>query len=185
MVGVVIDCAITDTKHGRHRIPPPILLRTPLSRRSSPLRTDYLPSRITHIPSLTRPNPRPPTIRKSLLHHKILQTLLRVPLPQFASPTLTCRKLNSEFLSFELRTGAFSAFIDRLTPTTQIMIVIADPTIGIFPLFVSGRWERGFFGERLMVESAATMMNLAVARKHFEKLERWEITDRNGVKGKA
>jgi Ras-related GTP-binding protein A/B len=41
------------------------------------------------------------------------------------------RKLNSEFLSFELRTGAFSAFIDRLTPTTQIMIIIADPTIGI------------------------------------------------------
>ena len=40
------------------------------------------------------------------------------------------RKLNSEFLSFELRTGAFSAFIDRLTPTTQIMIVISDPTIG-------------------------------------------------------
>jgi Ras-related GTP-binding protein A/B len=41
------------------------------------------------------------------------------------------RKLNSEFLAFELRTGAFSAFIDRLTPTTQIMIVIADPTIGL------------------------------------------------------
>jgi Ras-related GTP-binding protein A/B len=40
------------------------------------------------------------------------------------------RKLNSEFSSFELRTGAFNAFIDRLTPTTQILIVIADPTIG-------------------------------------------------------
>ena len=45
-----------------------------------------------------------------------------------------CSKLNSEFMSFELRTGAFSAFIDRLTPTTQIMIVIADPTIGISPV---------------------------------------------------
>ena len=44
------------------------------------------------------------------------------------------RKMNSEFMSFELRTGAFSAFIDRLTPTTHIMIVIADPTIGISPL---------------------------------------------------
>jgi len=79
---------------------------------------------------------------------------------------LSCGKLNSEFLSFELRTGAFSAFIDRLTPTTQIMIVIADPTI----------------------ESAATMMNLAVARKHFEKLEKWETVEssdkskRNGIK---
>jgi hypothetical protein len=39
-------------------------------------------------------------------------------------------KMASEFLSFELRTGAFSAFIDQLTTTTQIMIVIADPTIG-------------------------------------------------------
>jgi hypothetical protein len=36
-----------------------------------------------------------------------------------------------------------------------------------------------------MAESAATMMNLAVARKHFEKLEKWEITERNGVKGKS
>ena len=46
------------------------------------------------------------------------------------------------------------------------MIVIADPTI----------------------ESAATMMNLAVARKHFEKLEKWETVEssdkskRNGIK---
>ena len=40
------------------------------------------------------------------------------------------RKLNSEFMSFELRTGAFSAFIDRLTPTTHVMIVLADPKIG-------------------------------------------------------
>jgi hypothetical protein len=46
--------------------------------------------------------------------------------------------MNSEFMSFELRTGAFSAFIDRLTPTTQIMIVIADPAIGIFPVRNSG-----------------------------------------------
>jgi hypothetical protein len=54
------------------------------------------------------------------------------------------------------------------------MIVIADPTIGT----CLGR-------PCIDVESAATMMNLAVARKHFEKLERWEITDRNGVKGKS
>jgi Ras-related GTP-binding protein A/B len=88
-------------------------------------------------------------------------------------------------MSFELRTGAFSAFIDRLTPTTQIMIVIADPTIGMF-LF-DELWML------MVVESAATMMNLAVARKHFEKLEKWEPSEstekskRNGigVKGKA
>lgn len=85
-------------------------------------------------------------------------------------------------MSFELRTGAFSAFIDRLTPTTQIMIVIADPTIGIPPS-----------GLGVIVESAATMMNLAVARKHFEKLEKWETSEstekskRNGIaiKGKS
>jgi Ras-related GTP-binding protein A/B len=95
------------------------------------------------------------------------------------------RKLNSEFMSFELRTGAFSAFIDRLTPTTQIMIVIADPTIGIFPF--DGLWIL------IVIESAATLMNLSVARKHFEKLEKWEPLEstekskRNGigVKGKA
>lgn len=50
--------------------------------------------------------------------------------PSLRQRTINDRKVNSEFLSFELRTGSFSAFIDRLTPTTQIMIVIADPTIG-------------------------------------------------------
>jgi len=45
----------------------------------------------------------------------------------------------------------------------------------------------------IVVESAATMMNLALARKHFEKLEKWDTSEstekskRNGigVKGKA
>lgn len=126
-----------------------------------------------------------------------------------------CRKLNSEFMSFELRTGAFSAFIDRLTPTTQIMIVIADPTIGIHPILSYPYFDpypslpfvplhhfqqypypfpfaflQVYRGPVNCAESAATMMNLAVARKHFEKLEKWEISDstiekskRNGIAG--
>ena len=85
-------------------------------------------------------------------------------------------------MSFELRTGTFSAFIDRLTPTTHIMIVLADPNVGNFPRFPNVVCQVDG-----CLESAAVMMNIAVARKHFEKLEKWdrpestEKSKRNGV----
>jgi Ras-related GTP-binding protein A/B len=67
-------------------------------------------------------------------------------------------------MSFELRTGAFSAFVDRLTPTTHVMIVLSDPS----------------------VESAAAMMNLASARKYFENIDKFDLTEPGEkVNGKA
>jgi hypothetical protein len=133
---MVIDRPVIDTEHRRRRSTSKIIRRVSIGRRSSSLRKNDIPRRRTRIKSLPRPSPRPPTIRKSLLHNQILQTQLRVTHP--TQESTENRKLNSEFLSFELRTGAFSAFIDRLTPTTQIMIVIADPTIGNPPF---SSWE--------------------------------------------
>ncbi|CUS15033.1 unnamed protein product [Tuber aestivum] len=62
----------------------------------------------------------------------------------------SCSKMASNFTAFELRAAGFSAFIDVLTPNTYILVVMPAGA----------------------AESATTLMNIAVARKHFEKLER-------------
>ncbi|BFZ60000.1 GTP-binding protein gtr1 [Saitoella coloradoensis] len=62
---------------------------------------------------------------------------------------LSCSKMQSQFNAFELRAHNFSAFIDVLTPNTYIMVVMSDPA----------------------VQSATTLMNIATARKYFDKIE--------------
>ncbi|KAI5841003.1 Gtr1/RagA G protein conserved region-domain-containing protein [Morchella snyderi] len=62
----------------------------------------------------------------------------------------SCTKMASNFTAFELRAHMFSAFIDVLTPNTYILVVMPANA----------------------AESATTLMNIAVARKHFEKLEK-------------
>lgn len=62
---------------------------------------------------------------------------------------LSCSKLAAQFHSMEVRNGSFAAFIDLFTPNTYIMVVMADPAM----------------------PSAATLINIKNARKHFEKLE--------------
>lgn len=63
---------------------------------------------------------------------------------------LSCSKLHAHFQSMEARNSSFSAFIDVFTPNTYVMVIMSDSTI----------------------PSAATLINIRNARKHFEKLER-------------
>lgn len=65
---------------------------------------------------------------------------------------LSCSKLAATFQSMEVRNSCFSAYIDLFTSNTYIMVVMSDTTI----------------------PSAATLINIKNARKHFEKLERSE-----------
>lgn len=62
----------------------------------------------------------------------------------------SCTKMSSNFTAFELRAHTFSAFVDVLTPNTYILVVMPANA----------------------AESATTLGNIAVARKHFEKLEK-------------
>ncbi|RWS30613.1 ras-related GTP-binding protein A-like protein [Leptotrombidium deliense] len=62
---------------------------------------------------------------------------------------LSCSKLAAQFQSMEVRNSSFAAFIDIFTPNTYVMVIISDSTI----------------------PSAATLINIKNARKHFEKLE--------------
>ncbi|XP_029096716.1 ras-related GTP-binding protein B isoform X1 [Monodon monoceros] len=63
---------------------------------------------------------------------------------------LSCSKLAASFRSMEVRNSNFAAFIDIFTSNTYVMVVMSDPSI----------------------PSAATLINIRNARKHFEKLER-------------
>ncbi|XP_045734702.1 ras-related GTP-binding protein B isoform X2 [Mirounga angustirostris] len=63
---------------------------------------------------------------------------------------LSCSKLAASFQSMEVRNSNFAAFIDIFTSSTYVMVVMSDPSI----------------------PSAATLINIRNARKHFEKLER-------------
>ncbi|XP_014245905.1 ras-related GTP-binding protein A isoform X1 [Cimex lectularius] len=63
---------------------------------------------------------------------------------------LSCSKVAAQFQSMEVRNSKFAAFIDVFTSNTYVMVITSDPRI----------------------PSAATLINIRNARKHFEKLEK-------------
>ncbi|XP_046853331.1 ras-related GTP-binding protein A-like [Xenia sp. Carnegie-2017] len=63
---------------------------------------------------------------------------------------LSCSKLHAHFQSMEVRNSSFAAFIDVFTANTYVMVIMSDSSIS----------------------SAATLINIQNARKHFEKLEK-------------
>jgi len=60
---------------------------------------------------------------------------------------LSCSKSQAQFQSMEVRNSNFAAFIDVITTNTYIMVIMSDQTI----------------------QSAATLINIGLARHHFEK----------------
>eukprot|EP00729_Bicosta_minor_P005610 gene5610-23454_t len=62
---------------------------------------------------------------------------------------LSCSKTAAQFQSMEVRNENFAAYIDYFTTNTYVMVIMADASI----------------------PSAATLLNIHNARKHFERLE--------------
>jgi len=60
---------------------------------------------------------------------------------------LSCSKSQSQFQSMEVRNSNYAAFIDLFTTNTYIMVILSEPTI----------------------QSAAILININIARSHFEK----------------
>jgi len=60
---------------------------------------------------------------------------------------LSCSKTHAQFQGMEVRNSQFASYIDLLTANTYIMVILGDPSI----------------------QTAATQLNIQVARKHFEK----------------
>jgi len=65
---------------------------------------------------------------------------------------LSCSKLHAQLQSMEVRNTSFAAFIDVFTSNTYAMVIMSDTSI----------------------PSAATLVNIKNARKHFELLEKME-----------
>uniref|UniRef100_A0A2P2HVL6 Ras-related GTP-binding protein A-like n=1 Tax=Hirondellea gigas TaxID=1518452 RepID=A0A2P2HVL6_9CRUS len=84
-----------------------------------------------------------------LRDHKDLNRFERVSniIKQFK---LSCGKLAAQFQSMEVRNAHFAAFIEVFTANTYVMVIMSDTTIS----------------------SAATLLNIRSARKHFEQLEK-------------
>lgn len=89
-------------------------------------------------------------------------------------------KLAASFQSMEVRNSNFAAFIDVFTSNTYVMVIMSDPSIRKW-------WRCTFLTCECAVKkghsyatnpcpclsaSAATLINIRNARKHFEKLER-------------
>ena len=60
---------------------------------------------------------------------------------------LSCGKAQSQFQGMQVRNSRFSAFIDKFTDNTYIMVIVSNP----------------------QVHTAATLLNIEHASKHFEK----------------
>ena len=63
---------------------------------------------------------------------------------------LSCSKTQAQFGGMEVRNSQFAAFIQAFTPNTYIMVVVSNQTEN-------------------RVESAATLLNIKNARRHFER----------------
>ena len=86
---------------------------------------------------------------------------------------LSCSKLAAQFQSMEVKNSHFAAFIDVFTPNTYVMVITSDSTIRMlnfrFTLLLNQRLEK--LMSVFSTASAATLINIKNARKHFEKLE--------------
>lgn len=71
----------------------------------------------------------------------------------------------------EIRSATFSAFIDALTTNTYVMVVLSDSSIR--KLVACLKQHKQYLNNKqyLGLESAATLHNISVARKHFKLLE--------------
>ena len=74
----------------------------------------------------------------------------------------------------EVRNSNFAAFIDVFTSNTYVMVVTSDSTIREFHFFrLKSKLNFTFkLNTKICLASAATLMNMKNARKHFEKLEK-------------
>ncbi|KAJ1542757.1 hypothetical protein HK405_009747 [Cladochytrium tenue] len=67
---------------------------------------------------------------------------------------LSCARSQAQFQSLEVRGKGFAAFIEGLTRNMFALVIVSDPSI----------------------QSAATILNIAAARSHFERIEQGQFS---------
>jgi Ras-related GTP-binding protein A/B len=78
-----------------------------------------------------------------------------------------CRKSQAQFAGLRVGNSTFTAFIDAFTSNTYVLMVTSDPAIGAWRYF---QLKLSLCNCWLIAAEEATLLNIALARKHFEKL---------------
>ncbi len=75
----------------------------------------------------------------------------------------------------EVRNSQFAAFIDVFTPNTYVMVVISDHSLRKYLFFLLLIYASETFIIPMLfyiIASAAMLLNIRNARKHFESIEK-------------
>lgn len=82
----------------------------------------------------------------------------------------------------EVRNSQFAAFIDVFTPNTYVMVIISDHTLRMLYAHLISFFMNSIFNLTFLllwfIASAAMLLNIRNARKHFENIEKVNSTGR-------
>jgi Ras-related GTP-binding protein A/B len=79
----------------------------------------------------------------------------------------SCSRVREEFHSLEMELHDFTAVLDEMTRNTYVLIIVHDPTIGIYLQF---SFDDNLNDSKL-TETAALKLNIRMARRKFEELQ--------------
>lgn len=77
-----------------------------------------------------------------------------------------CTQIREDFHSLEMELPEYTAVLDELTKSTYVMVVVHDPTIGVYILL-----SLTTFLLITLAETAAIKINIRLARQKFEELQ--------------
>jgi Ras-related GTP-binding protein A/B len=85
----------------------------------------------------------------------------------------SCARMREEFHALEMELPEFTAVLDGMTRNTYILLIVHDPTIGMWHacLAPSGRHGCVHADVRTFAETAALKINIRLARPKFEELQ--------------
>ena len=81
----------------------------------------------------------------------------------------SCSRVREEFRSLEMELYDFTAVLDEMTRNTYVMVIVHDPTIGVF--FLTVITSVFITTTRTYIETAALKLNIRLARRKFEDLQ--------------
>ena len=79
----------------------------------------------------------------------------------------SCSRVREEFRSLEMELFDFTAVLDEMTRNTYVMVIVHDPTIGVYFLYI----VVSITNTCPYIETAALKLNIRLARRKFEDLQ--------------
>lgn len=102
-----------------------------------------------------------------------MKSLAQVVILDLSLPIVNYRK-EGYSKQMEIKGSNFTAFFDSLTKNTSVLLIISDTGISKYIPVVDYSQRAADTFLAITTASAATQVNIAAARRHFEKLEHVE-----------